>query len=138
VAEQRGDAQGDEGQEEHGGVDAGLGAVELLHPVAHPAQQDAQPQHQQQVAQDGAGDGRLHQIQQVLFDGEDGDDELGGVAQRAVEEAAQLWPRVRGQLLRGFAQDARQRDHRQRRAPEHNRRAPAQELARNGHWREDE
>ena len=49
---------------------------------------EAEAHDQQQVAEDAAGDRRLHQVDQARLQRHDRDDELGRVAERGVEEAA--------------------------------------------------
>ena len=74
------------------------------------AGQQARAQHQQQVADDRAGDRRLDQIEQSGADGEDRDDQLGGVAEGSVEQAAQARAGVMRQLLGPLADEAGERD----------------------------
>src|SRR4029453_6200539 len=56
---------------------------------------------EQDVAQDGADDRRLDDLLEALAQGEQGDDELGGVAEGDVEEAADAGAGAGRQLLGG-------------------------------------
>ena len=90
-----GNDQADHRQRQHRGVHAGEPAVEPLHAVTQPADQKRCPQHQQRVAEDRAGDGRTSDVDLPRVDGEDGDDQLGGVAEGRVEHAPTRGPTCR-------------------------------------------
>ena len=62
--------------------------MKLLRRAAEAADEERQPEHQQQVADDAAGDRGLDQLDVALAQRDDRDDQLGGVAEGRVEEAA--------------------------------------------------
>ena len=64
------------------------GAVELLRAAAEAADEERQAEHEQQVADDAAGDRGLDQLDVPVAQRDDRDDQLGGVAEGGVEEAA--------------------------------------------------
>ncbi len=103
--------------------------VETLRAVLDAADQDAETHDQQDVADDRAGDGGLDEIQQALSDGENRDDEFGGVAQRRVEQAADAGAGVRRQLFGGVPEESGHRDDSQRRGDEQQGGRPVQEFA---------
>jgi hypothetical protein len=90
--ENRRHTDGDHGQNQHGGVHAGVFAAEALHAMFQPAQQHAQAQNQQDIAQHRADQRGLDQLHLAGADGDDGDDQLGRVAQGGVEQAAEARP----------------------------------------------
>ena len=75
------------------------------------ARDQREPEDQQQVAEDAAGDRRLHQLDQPRPQRHDRDDQLGGVAEGGVEEAADRRAGAMGQVLGGLAHVAGQRQH---------------------------
>ena len=78
---------------------------EPLVPVAQAAEQQAGAQHQQQVADDRPGERRLDHLDLARGQREERDDELRDVAERRVEDAADLGPGEPAQALRGDAHD---------------------------------
>ena len=101
--EDRGHEQADKGDDEQCGVGAGDLPAERLRAVAQPADQHAGPEHEQQVADDRAGERRLHDLDEAGLQREEGDDQLGDVAEGRVEDAADLRPGQRPEALRGKA-----------------------------------
>ena len=73
--------------------------------------QQREPEDEQQVAQNAAGDRRLHQLDQAGAQRHDRDDQLGGVAERRVEQAADRGAGPMRQVLGRLAHVARQREH---------------------------
>ena len=69
-------------------------------------------EHEQQVADDGAGQRSADDLGQALVDRDQGDDQLGRVAERGVEEAADSGAGVLGGVLRGLADQPGERDQR--------------------------
>src|SRR4028118_2128569 len=82
--EDRGQGEGDGDDGEHRGVDAGYSRGEGLGAVLEAAEQQARAEHEEHVADDGADDRGLDHGGQARREGEDGDDELGGVAEGRV------------------------------------------------------
>jgi len=75
-------------QEEQAGLEPGADAVELLHVVFEAAEEERSAQHEQRIGNDGTGDGGLHQHVLPGVQGRQRDDQLGQVAQRGIEQAA--------------------------------------------------
>ena len=98
--EDRGHEQADKGDDEQCGVGAGDLPAERLRAVAQPADQHAGPEHEQQVADDRAGERRLDDLDEAGLQREEGDDQLGDVAEGRVEDAADLRPGQRPEALR--------------------------------------
>ena len=113
MAEEGRDDQPEDGDGQQDGAVDGVLAVELLRAVLEAARQDGYPQHEQQVADDRAGDGGLDQLEQAALDGEQGDDQLGCVAEGGVDQPADLGAGVRGQPLGAVADQPGQRDNAQ-------------------------
>ena len=63
------------------------------------AEEEREAEHEQQVPDDAAGNRRLDQFDVSLAERDDRDDELGGVAERGVEEAAQCGAGAFGEFL---------------------------------------
>ena len=98
------------------------GLVEDLLLAPDPADEHREAEHEQQVAQDRADDRGLHDLLKSLGEEEEGDDQLGGVAEGDVEEAADARPGLRCQLLGREAHQRRRRDDPRGRAEEDDRR----------------
>ena len=89
----------------HGGDARGCGLGregELL--VAQTPGEERGAEHEKQVADDRARDRRPHDLELAIGDEEDADDQLGGVAERGIQEAADPRPGVGRQLLGGVAE----------------------------------
>ena len=113
--------QPDEGQDEQRGVrDGDLGA-EVLGAVRRPPIRTLSAQDQQQVADDRAGQRRLDDLDQAGLEGEERDDQLGDVAERRVEDAADLRPGERAEPLGRQADDPGEPEDRRRRHDEQER-----------------
>ncbi len=147
VAKDGGDDQGGHGQHQQSGIHPGVAAVKLLGAVLQTPDHHGQTQHQQDVAQDRAGKRGPHEIehllvdgrvQQSLADGHDGDDQLGRVAQRGIEQAPQARARVNGQRLGGRAHQPRQGDHGQAGRGKDNQRVPTGEFSNEGEDNKDQ
>ena len=113
--EDRRDEQPDRGEDEQRRVRAGDLRAERLGPVAQAAEQDARAEDEQQVADDRAGDRRLDDLDQAGLEREERDDQLGDVAERRVEDAADLRPGERPEALGRQADDPGQPEDRRRR-----------------------
>ena len=122
--------QGHGGQQEHPRLDVGGGAVEVLALAPQPSDQHGRPHDEQDVAEDGADDGGLDDFLEALAEGEQGDDELGGVAEGDVEEPADPRAGAGGQLLGRSSHQRRRRDDPQRGSQEHPRRSRVQQFQR--------
>ena len=70
---------------------------------AQAAGEERRPEHEQQIADDRPGDRRPHHLQLAVRHEKDPDDELGGVAEGGVEQAADPGPGVDGELLGGVS-----------------------------------
>jgi hypothetical protein len=88
---------------------------------------------EQDVAEDGADDRRLDDLLEALAQGEQGDDELGEVAEGDVEEAADTGPGAGRQLLGGPAHRGRGRDHPEGGGHEDRRGPGVEQLQHDGH-----
>ena len=80
--------QRDSRQQQHARLDAGVGRVELLHPVPQAAEQERAAHHEQTVRHDRARHRCLYQIQHAGAQRRDGDHQFGEVAERGIEQAA--------------------------------------------------
>ena len=109
-------------QDQQGGVGARDPCTECLSAVLETTRQHRRAKDEQQVADDGARDGRLHHGEEPGLEGEEGDDQLGDVAERRVEDAAHLRAGDGAKALRGEAhdpgeaQDGHRGEHEHRRA----------------------
>jgi hypothetical protein len=99
--EQRGDRDGAQGGQ-------GRRPIERARRGNH----EGEAQHQEQVPDDGSRERGAHDVGQALGDGDKRDDELRGVAEARVEQAADPGPGVVSRLLRGLADEPRERDQR--------------------------
>ena len=86
-------------------MDARDPLAERLGPVPQPADQHARAEDEQQVADDRAGERRLDDLDQPGLQGEERDDQLGDVAERRVEDAADLRAGQRAEPLGREADD---------------------------------
>ncbi|KAH6607600.1 hypothetical protein Trco_003913 [Trichoderma cornu-damae] len=102
--EDGGDDDGGGRQGQHGGGGLGHDGVEVLLRAAQAAEEEAEAHDQQQVGEDGADERGLDNGNLVVDEGDDGDDELDGIAERGVEQAAEGLAGPEGDLLGGEAQ----------------------------------
>jgi hypothetical protein len=86
--------------------------------MAHATRQHRRAEHEQHVADDRAGDGRAHYVVEARAQRGDRDDQLGCVAEGGVQEAADAFPGLRGDLLGGAARPAGERNDREGRGGE--------------------
>ena len=86
--------------------------------MAQPADQHARAEHEQQVADDRAGQRRLHDLDQAGLQREERDDQLGDVAERGVEDPADLRAGQRPEPLGGQPDDPGEPEDRGRRHDE--------------------
>ena len=103
--EDRRHEEADRGDHEERRVRARDARVEALDAVAEAAEQDARAEDEEQVPDDRAGERRLHDLDEPGLEGEEGDDQLGDVAERGVEDAAHLGSRQRAETLGGQADE---------------------------------
>ena len=87
-------------------------------PCRNPPIEHARPEHEQQVADDRAGQRRLDDLDQPGLQREERDDQLGDVAERRVEDAADLRAGQRAESLGREADDPGQTEDRDRRDDE--------------------
>ena len=80
--------------------------------LAAAAEEEREAEDEQQVPDHGAGQRATHDLVQPFVDGEQRDDQLGGVAEGGVEEAADAGAGVLGGVLRRLADQPRERDQR--------------------------
>ena len=119
--EDRGHEKPDQGQHEQRRVRPGDLLAERLGPVAKAADEDACPHDEQQVADDRARQRGLDDVDESGLQGEERDDQLGDVAERRVEDAADLRAGDRPQPFRrethdpGKTEDRRGRQHEEER-----------------------
>jgi hypothetical protein len=90
-------------------IKAAAGAVIFLDMIAQAAEQEGGAQHEQCVGDDCARDRRLHQHVLARVQRGHGDDQLGEVAERCVEQAADRIAGLGGDRLGGVAEKCRQR-----------------------------
>ena len=107
--EHRRHQDGDGGQRHHADLRAHADRGEALDLVLEAAGQERRPQHQQQVADDRAGERGLDHVEHAGAQRHQGDDQLGGIAQGGVEEAADALAETGCQLLGGDAKQTGQR-----------------------------
>ena len=107
-------------------------AVEGLLIAAQAADEHRGAQHEQHVAQDRAHDRRLDHLLQPGQEREEGDQQLGQVAERHVEQAPDAGAQAIRQLLGGPAHEGRRRDDADRRGGEDQRRAGVHQLQDHG------
>ena len=109
----------DDREREHHRRGPGRGPVEALRAVFESAGQTGQAEDQEQVSDDAAGDRRFHDLEVMALQRHDRDDQLRGVAERRVEEAAErragparerFGPRA-DQSCRGYQRDRRRHEH---------------------------
>ena len=106
----RRDQEGHGGQRHHADLGPRADGGEGLYRVTQPAGQEGRAQHQQQVADDRAGDRGLDHVEHAGAQRHNGDDQLRGVTQRGIEQAADRLANPGRELLRGKAEQASQRD----------------------------
>ena len=87
------------------------------------ARQEREPEDQQKVSDDGAGERSAHDLGEAVVDGDQGDDQLGRVPERRVQEAADARARVLRGVLGGLSDQPGKGDERRRREHELGRRA---------------
>src|SRR5438309_11069150 len=84
----------------------------LLRTGLQPDRYDAEPEDEQKFADDRAGQGRLDDFGQPGLEREERDDQLGDIAERRVQDAAELRACDRSKPLRGEADDPGQAEDR--------------------------
>ena len=107
--EDRRQQDGQRAEDEERVVRADHVGVEGLHLLPQAATEEGGAEHEQQVRQHRAQQRQLHDAQQAAVDGEDGDEHLGDVAKRRVEQPADGRVRVHRELLGHKAEPLRER-----------------------------
>ena len=74
------------------------------------AEEEREPEHEQEVPDHAARERAAHDLGEAVVDREEGDDQLGRVAEGGVEEAADAGARVVGRVLGRLADQPRERD----------------------------
>ena len=120
-AERARQAQADDGDQHHRAVHAGGAGVVVLVVEAHASQEERESEREQEVREDRPDERCTHHVEQPRLERDDGDDELGGVAERRVEQPADGIARARRELLRGADDHGRNRNDRERGREEHDR-----------------
>ena len=105
--------QGDGGEGQHGGLCPRALGVEVLLAMAQPAGQHRGAQHQQHIADDRADDRGLDHVVEPGAQRDQGDDELGGVAEGGIEQAARAFAYPGGEMLGGVPHPGGERQDRQ-------------------------
>ena len=113
----------DDGEQQHRRLRLGARRAERLLLPVEPAHEHREAHDEQDVAEDRTDQRRLHDLLQALAQREEGDDELGEVAERHVQQATDPRARARGQLLGRPAHERGRRDHAERRGAEDHGRA---------------
>ena len=108
--EDRGHDDGDGGQRHHADLGARADGGEGLDGVAQAAGEERRAEHQQQVADDRADQRGLDDVEHAGAQRDEGDDQLGGIAEGGVEQAADALADPGRELLGRQAEQARQRD----------------------------
>ena len=113
MMKQRGDDQTYRGQDHQSRAHPGGRPVELLDPELEPAREQARAQDEQQVADDAARQRRLDHVVEPSLKREESEDQLGGVAERGVEQAPDPGPKPMSKLLGRLSHQSCQGDDRQ-------------------------
>src|SRR3954465_4073752 len=85
--ERRGNDQCDYGDKQHRGIDTGVAAGELLAFAAESAGDNAHAKDKQDVSDDASGEGGFNDLRVPGAQGEEGNDEFGGVPHGCIEQA---------------------------------------------------
>ena len=101
--------QCDRRKREHRRLGTRSGRIEVLLGTAQSSGQHGGAEHQQDISDDGAGDRRLHHVVQPGTQRGERNDELGGIAERRVQEPANAFAHALRELLRGPAHPAGKR-----------------------------
>ena len=109
AADRRRDRERDRREEQQPGLEPRRAAVELLHVVLQAAEQERSAEHEQRVRHDRAGDRRLDEHVLPCAERRERDHELGQVAERRVQQAAD---RVAGLGRDRLGREAQQRGER--------------------------
>ena len=130
--------QGRRGQGQLGACCTSGSAVEALPLAGDPPEEEGEADDREHVAQNRADERGFHEVVQAGLQRDDGDDELGGIAEGGVEQAARGRAKPAGQLLGGDADEAGQRHDGQAAGEEHDGRAPVPMLGSEGERRRQE
>ncbi len=138
--EHRRDDQADGGKAERGRRHPRGRAVERLLLELQPAGNHRSAEDEQDIADDRSGDRGLDDADQTVRQRYQSDDQLGGVTEGRVQQAANPWTGARGEMLGGPPHPAGQRDDREARDEEERRVVvPCRhEAHRHGHRNRDE
>ena len=100
-------------ERQHCGSETGRRAIEPLRLEADASQEYGQAKDKEDISDDRSGNRSLYQILQAGPQGQKGDDQLRRIPERGVEQSAETLAQFFGQVLSGFAHEARQRNDRQ-------------------------
>ncbi len=113
--EYRGDHEPNRAEQQHGRSQPSGGAIEALNREAQPADERRCAEDEQDVADDRTGERRLDQVRESLAERHHTDDELGGVPERRVQQAADAAAEVLREDFSRVADERRKRQDRERR-----------------------
>lgn len=105
-----GDNDGGNGKSEERGGGLGDGGVEVLLGATKTTKEEAEAHDEQEIGKNGADKRGLDNDNLVLDEGNDGDNELDGVAKGGVDETAEGLAGAQGDFLRGKAQHGSEGD----------------------------
>ena len=108
-------------EQQHPGLRLGGGAIEGLACALPASGEHGRAEHQEGVAHDRAHQRRLDDLLQSVAQREDGDDQLGRVTERDVDQAADAGSRAGCELLRGVTHQGGRGHDRESRGCEHER-----------------
>ena len=117
--EDRGHEQPDGGQDQERRVGAGDPALNVWIPWRSPPTRTLAPRTSSRLPMIEPGDRGLDDVDEAGLEGEERDDQLGDVAERRVEDAADLGPGHRAEALRGETDDPGEAEDGDRRDDEH-------------------
>ena len=105
----RGEDERNGGEEEHGRLILGGHAVKGLRLVPDAAHEHGKAADEQDVANNGSGEGGFDNVVKAAAEGCDGNDHLGGITEGGVEEAADGFSGVMGEIFRCFTKPSGKR-----------------------------
>ena len=97
-------------EKQHDRRRSGRRAIELLRSVREAAHDAGESEDEEKIADDAAGNRRLDDRRVVRAERRDGDDQLGGVSERGIQEAAESWAGALRQLIGRRTDQARCRN----------------------------
>ncbi len=103
--EDGGDEEGGDGQGEQAAVGFGGVFVEGLPLILQAAKEHGAAADEEEIAEDRAGDGGFDDVVEAAGEGDEAEDDFGGVAEGGVEEAAEGGAGALGEMLGRFAHE---------------------------------